>query len=273
MRKGRVLGAGRKLLLVIDQFEQWLHARRGDEDSELIAALRQCDGEHVQAIVLVRDDFWLAVSRFLGDLEVELIQGHNTAVVDLFDTRHATKVLTAFGAALGNLPENAKEITKDQRQFLDQAIAELAQGKKVVSVRLALFAEMMKGKPWTPATLREVGAAAGVGVTFLEETFVSPQANPRHRMHQKAAQAVLKALLPESGTDIKGQMRSEQELQAAAGNAARPARLSGGFAYPRWRASVDHPNRSGRFRIGANDRGPGRPVLSTDARLPGAFAT
>ena len=74
-----MLGAGRKLLLVIDQFEQWLHARRGEEDSELIAALRQCDGEHVQAIVLVRDDFWLAVSRFLADLEVELIQGHNTA--------------------------------------------------------------------------------------------------------------------------------------------------------------------------------------------------
>ena len=223
VRKGRVLGAGRKLLLVIDQFEQWLHARRGDEDSELASALRQCDGEHLQAIVLVRDDFWLAVTRFLEDLEVNQIQGHNTAVVDLFDARHATKVLTAFGAALGNLPESGKEITKEQRQFLDQAIAELAEKGKVVSkVRLALFAEMVKGKPWTPATLREVGGAAGVGVTFLEETFISPQANPRHRMHQKPAQAVLKALLPESGTDIKGQMRSEQELQAAAGNAARP---------------------------------------------------
>jgi eukaryotic-like serine/threonine-protein kinase len=222
VRKGRVLGAGRKLLLVIDQFEQWLHARRGEEESELTGALRQCDGEHVQAIVLVRDDFWLAVTRFLKDLEINQIQGHNTAVVDLFDTRHATKVLTAFGAAFGNLPENGKEITKEQRQFLDQATAELAENGKVVSVRLALFAEMMKGKAWTPAALREVGGAAGVGVTFLEETFISPHANPLHRMHQNAARAVLKALLPDSGTDIKGQMRSEQELQAAAGNAARP---------------------------------------------------
>ena len=222
VRKGRVLPAGRKLLLVIDQFEQWLHARRGEGDSELVAALRQCDGEHLQAIVLVRDDFWLAVSRFLADLEVELIQGQNTALVDLFDTRHAAKVLTAFGAAYGNLPENGREISKDQRAFLDQSIAELAQDGKVVSVRLALFAEMVKGKPWTPATLREVGGAAGVGVTFLEETFISPQANPRHRLHQRAAQAVLKSLLPDSGTDIKGQMRSEQELHAAAGIAGRP---------------------------------------------------
>ena len=43
-------------------------------------------------------------------------------------------------------------------------------------MRLALFAEMMKGKPWTPATLREVGGTEGVGVTFLEETFSASSA-------------------------------------------------------------------------------------------------
>ena len=59
-------------------------------------------------------------------------------------------------------------------------------------------------------------------MTFLEETFSSPQANPKHRLHQKAAQAVLKALLPQTGTDIKGQMRSEAELREASGYAGRP---------------------------------------------------
>ena len=98
----------------------------------------------------------------------------------------------------------------------------LAEEGKVISVRLALFAEMMKGKPWTPATLREVGGTKGVGVTFLEETFSASTAPPEHRFHQKAAQAVLKALLPESGTDIKGQMRSRQELLEASGYANRP---------------------------------------------------
>ena len=93
---------------------------------------------------------------------------------------------------------------------------------RVISVRLALFAEMVKGKPWTPATLQEVGGTEGVGVTFLEETFSSPQANPKHRLHQKAAQAVLKALLPQTGTDIKGQMRSEAELREASGYAGQP---------------------------------------------------
>jgi serine/threonine protein kinase/formylglycine-generating enzyme required for sulfatase activity len=222
IRQGRALPAGQKVLLVLDQFEQWLHAKRAEENTELVAALRQCDGEHLQAVVLVRDDFWLAVSRFMADLEIELLQGKNAAFVDLFDPRHAQKVLTAFGVAYGCLPQQARDLSRDQRAFLDQAIAELAQDGKVIPVRLALFAEMLKGKPWTPAALRAVGGTEGVGVTFLEETFSSPRANPPHRMHQKAAQAVLKALLPESGSDIKGQMRSRQELLEAADYASRP---------------------------------------------------
>jgi formylglycine-generating enzyme required for sulfatase activity len=61
-----------------------------------------------------------------------------------------------------------------------------------------------------------------VGVTFLEETFAASSAPPQHRLHQKAARAVLAALLPEAGTDIKGHMRSEQELRVASGYDRRP---------------------------------------------------
>lgn len=75
------------MLLVIDQFEQWLHARGGEDAPELLTALRQCDGERVQALVLVRDDFWMAATRFLDGLEVRLAQGENAAADDLFDPR------------------------------------------------------------------------------------------------------------------------------------------------------------------------------------------
>ena len=75
LRRGRILPPERKVLLVLDQFEQWLHAKRGEENTELVAALRHCDGEHVQAVVMVRDDFWLAASRFMRDLEIRLLEG------------------------------------------------------------------------------------------------------------------------------------------------------------------------------------------------------
>jgi eukaryotic-like serine/threonine-protein kinase len=222
IRTGRVLLNGQKVLLVLDQFEQWLHARRGEENSGLVAALRQCDGEHVQAVVIVRDDFWMAATSFFDDLETELILRQNAIAVDLFDPRHARKVLTAFGTAYGTVPERTGDTSSDQNAFLDQAITDLTQDGKVIPVRLALFAEMVKGKPWTLATLRDVGGTQGVGITFLEETFSSPQAKPKHRLRQKAAQAVLKALLPETRTDIKGQMRSEQDLRDASGFCNRP---------------------------------------------------
>jgi energy-coupling factor transporter ATP-binding protein EcfA2 len=222
LRRGQGVPAGKKVLIVLDQFEQWLHARKEEQNTELVQALRQCDGGRVQCIVMVRDDFWLAVSRFLRDLEVDLVPDRNVALVDLFDLDHARKMLAAFGCAFGKLPEKSKETSKDQHDFLTQAVSGLSQENKVVCVRLALFAEMMKGKPWTPATLKEVGGTEGVGVTFLEDTFSSPTANPKHRYHQKAARAVLKSLLPDSGTDIKGHMRSYAELLDASAYGSRP---------------------------------------------------
>jgi serine/threonine protein kinase/formylglycine-generating enzyme required for sulfatase activity/tetratricopeptide (TPR) repeat protein len=222
VRRGQVMQPGQKALLIIDQFEQWLFGRGDEQNSGVVAALRQCDGEHLQAVVMVRDDFWMAATRFMRDLEIRLVEGENSAAVDLFDLLHARRVLVAYGRAFGVLPEKTSELSSEQRAFVEQSVAGLAQEGKVIPVRLALFAEMVKGKPWTPATLRDVGGTQGVGVTFLEETFSASTAPPEHRLHQKAAQAVLKALLPQSGTDIKGQMRSESELKTASGYANRP---------------------------------------------------
>jgi formylglycine-generating enzyme required for sulfatase activity len=131
-------------------------------------------------------------------------------------------VLTAYGRAYGVLSENSSELTPEQRAFLEQSVEGLAQDGRVIPIRLALFAEMVKGKPWTPASLGAVGGIYGVGMMFLEETFSAPTAPPEHRLHQKAAQAILKALLPRAGSDIMGQMRPEDELREAAGYAGRP---------------------------------------------------
>src|SRR5262249_57136892 len=104
------------------------------------------DGGRVQCLVMVRDDFWMAATRFMQALEIRLVEGENSCAVDLFDLLHARKVLAAFGRAYGRLPENLGQITKDQDAFVDQAVAGLAQDGKVISVRLALFAGMVKGQ-------------------------------------------------------------------------------------------------------------------------------
>lgn len=57
VRRGRGIPGGKKLLIVVDQFEQWLHAHQDLNAAELAISLRQCDGERVQCLLLVRDDF------------------------------------------------------------------------------------------------------------------------------------------------------------------------------------------------------------------------
>jgi eukaryotic-like serine/threonine-protein kinase len=222
LRRERPLGPGRKFLIVLDQFEQWLLNYRGDEASELYSALRQCDGESVQALLLIRDDFWVTATRFMRNLDLELMSDRNMAAVDLFDRPHARKVLARFGQGYGALPERSADLSKDQATFLDEAIDGLAREDKINPVRLAVFAEMIKSKPWVRATLKQVGGADGLGATFLEETFGSGRANPRYSPHGEAAQAVLKALLPASSADIKGELRSEAELRQVSGYADRP---------------------------------------------------
>ena len=50
---------------------------------------------------MVRDDFWVSLSRFMGDLRIEILEGQNAALVDLFDLINARKVLIEFGRAFG----------------------------------------------------------------------------------------------------------------------------------------------------------------------------
>jgi serine/threonine protein kinase len=132
LRRGQGIPVGKKVVILLDQFEQWLHATKEEENTELVQALRQCDGVRVQCIVMVRDDFWLSVSRFLRELEIRLLEGQNSALVDLFDSDHARRVLAAFGRAFGKLPENPSDTGKDQKEFLKQAVSGLAQEGKVV---------------------------------------------------------------------------------------------------------------------------------------------
>jgi hypothetical protein len=222
LRRGQSIPQDAKVLIVLDQFEQWLHGKGKEENSELVRALRQCDGARVQCVVMVRDDFWMAATRLMRELENRLVEGVNSAAIDLFQVRHAEHVLRAFGRAFGVLPERASEVTKEHEGFLQQAVRGLAEEGKIVCVRLALFAEMMKGKSWTPAGLKEVGGTEGIGAAFLEETFSATTAPPEHRLHQKAARGLLQALLPEDASDIKGNMRSYRELLDASSYRSRP---------------------------------------------------
>jgi len=207
---------GMKLVLVIDQFEQWLHRKNGIYQGALADALGQCDGTHVQALLLVRDDFWMSTTRLMKHLEIDLSPENNLQGVDLFDLSHAEKVLTAIGRAYGKLPEYPRHIRSAQKRFLQKAVEELSKENRVITVRLTLFAEMMKNRDWTLESLKSVGGVGGLGVTFLEETFEGIHALPEHRHNQEQCKAILQALIPDGSLEITGPKMNSALLAKAA---------------------------------------------------------
>ena len=217
IRRGAGVPQNKTLLLVIDQFEQWLHSHPNPIDSELVRAIRQCDGVRVKCLVLIRDDFWLALSRFMEAIESPLQLGNNATMVDLFDQRHARKVLTEFGRSFNQLPQHHDSISRDQEKFLDGAIQNLSIDGKIVPVHLTLFAEMVKSREWTSSTLRTLGGSTGIGARFLNESFSASYAPVSQRSHEDGARRILQALLPDLGTEIKARRRARTDLQSLSG--------------------------------------------------------
>ena len=221
LRKGQAIPAGQKVVIVLDQFEQWLHAKSGIENTELVDAVGQCDGGHVQTIVLVRDDFWTAMTRFSTQTRVKFDRDSNCYFVDLFHQPHGEKVLTAFGQACGRVEH---PVTPDQKEFIELAASTLALNGMILPVRLALFFLVFQGREWTTQTLKDIGGVENIEVEFFKKIFDFVYSERRYRDHREAAQSVLRALLPGSGSEIKRPI-SWRELLEVSGYAGQPEKF------------------------------------------------
>ncbi len=222
IRRGGGFEKQQKVVLILDQFEQWLYAHPMMAGTVLLDALKQADGVRLQVNVMVRDDFWMAATRFFRELDIPLVERVNSGAVDLFDLQHAERVLKAFGYAFGRLELQKNEERSEQKRFITQAINETIGERQGYFGSPISFCEMMKSRTWKLETLKNVGGTSGLGATFLEESFSASSAPPSYRFHEKAAQQVLRRLLPSRVAEIKGHSVSRAELLEVSGYTTRP---------------------------------------------------
>lgn len=190
----------KKLVLIVDQFEQWLNVHRDEQSTDFHESLRQCDGVNLQAILLVRDDFMVGLSSFLEQVEELLLQNQNFATVEPFGVSHAQKVLAAFGRAYGAVKDPP---TPQQSEFIRLAVDELHTMGRLEPVQLTLLSEMVKDKEWSAQTLSSLGGIEGLGSAFLEERLGGISAHPFLRMNLPAVRRILSELLPSDNNVIK----------------------------------------------------------------------
>ena len=228
LREGTVESPETKVLIVLDQFEQWLHHHVDDPASELLLAIRQCDGRRLQ-----RRSCWFATTSgwespaSSATSKCPCKNATMPAAVELFQAQHARNVLIEIGRAHRGCRSSPCRPAQGWPVSRHGGRRACRPRRLIVPVHLSLFAEMVKHRPWTPKTLRDLGGIEGIGVRFLDETFAAPQTPPAHRLRRRAATAVLEALLPEPSSDLKGNV------------------LSGGcYSRPRgiWAATVSSPS-------------------------------
>ncbi|MFN7875818.1 MAG: protein kinase domain-containing protein [Pirellula sp.] len=214
LRRKRFSG---KIVLVLDHFERSLASQRVDLEHEMVRVLRQCDGSFLQAIVLVRDEFWSEISQFMQLLDSSLADGENAMSYPPMLSGQARKVLEAFGRAHGVLPPYGVELTPSQVDFCKAAIAGLSQGGTVLPVRIALLAELMRGHAWEASTIAELGGIDGAIVRFLADSFESPSAPMSRRSVATPAKRILSLLLPLDHSDLKASSKTYAELREQSG--------------------------------------------------------
>ncbi len=95
----------------------------------------------------------------------------------------------------------------------------------ILPVRLALFSLVFQSREWTTKSLEEIGGVGRLEAEFFDNLFNFEYSNRKYRAHQKAAQSVLGALLPESGSEIERPRRLWQELLDASGYAEHPEKF------------------------------------------------
>ena len=207
------------VVLILDQFEQWLQHRPMDEACELTQGLRFCNGVQLQAVLVVREDFWVSISRFAATLELVFEDGRNAAMLDLFSEEHARQVLRRLGTDWDRFV--GMEIGS-REAFLQEAVAGLSVSGRVVPIQLALLATMLVDRPWTLDELTRIGGAKGVGLHFLQR-HLSPRADRANQRHLSAAAiAVLECMLPTTGSLLRGSRRAEETLMRVSGYQHEP---------------------------------------------------
>lgn len=203
-----------RVLLVFDQFEQYLLDRRLDLSHPIVQALRQCDGENLKSVLLIRDEFWSEISQLMNWTETPLGDGDNSMNLPLLTGQQANQTLWALGVAHGRLPELRSQLSRDQIRFVEQAVSQLEEEGMIICVRLTIFAELMKQKEWTTANLKQLGGIDGAAVQFLRSQLTGKAAPMPNRQHAKICQAILRCLIPSGDYGLKANAASKQDLIA-----------------------------------------------------------
>lgn len=204
----------RKLIVVLDQFEQWAQSATDSQKQELASALRECDGASLQALIVVDDSHWSEATGICKLADVALVEGKNFRDMEWLDQNQAKRILDLIGRYQGSLPAWPEQIGDSQKRFIDTVVEELAKdnGGRVLPLQLAIFGEISNGHNWQIDALEQCGGLDGLYCRYLSRTLAgNSQATYSNKMTTLCA-AVLDVLIPSAGKHIRKSELSANDI-------------------------------------------------------------
>ena len=170
---------------------------------------------------MVRDDFWLAVSRFMQALEVRPVEGENSRLVDLFDLRHARKGAGGVGPRVRRSAGVATARTSRKR-FSIRPSPDLAQEGKVIRCGWRCLPRWSRASRGRRRRCAKSAAPRAWAWRFSRRRFPRPPPRCTTACTRRPRGPSWRPCCRKPGTDIKGHMRSREGLLSAAGCEVRP---------------------------------------------------
>ncbi len=195
---------------------------------------------------MVRDDFWLAATRFMDELEIELLKGQNTLARRSLRPSSCTQSADSVRNRLRKFAR-ARRVTSPGTSTpfwikRSPSLPRTARSSRCGSPCLPRWSRASPGPRPRSGGRRHRGRRCHIPGRDLQFASSQSQASPPPESRPGRSE---EPCCPRRGTDIKGQMRSRQEL-AGGIRLCRPAQgLRRPDPHPRQRASPDHAHRPG----------------------------
>ena len=179
-----------KSLIVIDHFEYWLESWNGEPNDPLVRAIRHCDGKWLQALLVIRDDQWLAASHFMQKIEVHQLHGQNVGILEGHTLPHASGLIQRIVDAM-----DAGPLTGTQRKsdFADAIASAIEEKGRVAPLAIAMAVERLHQQPWEKAEQIPFRNTQQLRVEYIESRLNDLDSDPQLEKAWPHVQQVLRS--------------------------------------------------------------------------------
>ena len=215
---------------------------------------------------MVRDDFWLAASRFMRDLEIRPGRGREHRSRRSFRSSPCQEGADGFRAGLWSIARKRPMISSgDQEAFWIKRFPGCPGREDHLCAAGSLCRDGQRQRPGLRPRSRRSAAPKVSALTFLEETFSASDQLPRASPSSESRPGCAESAAARERHRHQGTDEIAPGIARSIGVREPPQGLRRPDPYPRPRASPDHAHRPGRLGERESGESTERPILPARA--------